>query len=103
MKLKYFFAALFALSASSLMNAQSELYPKPFDLEQVTLLDGPMKTAMYLNIDHLMQYDVDRLLTPYVRQAGLASTTDSSSPYYHWLTKHPNFKNWGIEDRKSVV
>ena len=95
MKLKYFFAALFALSASSLMNAQSELYPKHFDLEQVTLLDGPMKTAMYLNIDHLMQYDVDRLLTPYVRQAGLASTTDSSSPYYHWLTKHPNFKNWG--------
>ena len=47
--------------------AQSELYPKHFDLEQVTLLDGPMKTAMDLNIDHLMQYDVDRLLTPYVQ------------------------------------
>ena len=75
--------------------AQSELYPKHFDLEQVTLLDGPMKTAMDLNIDHLMQYDVDRLLTPYVRQAGLASTSDQSSPYYQWLTKHPNFKNWG--------
>ena len=75
--------------------AQSELYPKHFDLEQVTLLDGPMKTAMDLNIDHLMQYDVDRLLTPYVRQAGLASTSDKSSKYYQWLTKHPNFKNWG--------
>ena len=75
--------------------AQSELYPKHFDLEQVTLLDGPMKTAMDLNIDHLMQYDVDRLLTPYVRQAGLSSTSDTSSPYYQWLTKHPNFKNWG--------
>ena len=77
--------------------AQSELYPKHFDLEQVTLLDGPMKTAMDLNIDHLMQYDVDRLLTPYVRQAGLASTSDKSSKYYQWLTKHPNFKNWGGE------
>ena len=75
--------------------AQSELYPKHFDLEQVTLLDGPMKTAMDLNINHLMQYDVDRLLTPFVRQAGLSSTTDTSSPYYQWLTKHPNFKNWG--------
>ena len=76
-------------------HAQSELYPKHFDLEQVELLDGPMKTAMDLNINHLMQYDVDRLLTPFVRQSGLGSTTDTASPYYQWLTKHPNFKNWG--------
>ena len=75
--------------------AQSELYPKHFDLEQVTLLDGPMKTAMDLNFQVLLQYDVDRLLTPYVRQAGLASTTDQQSRYYQWLTKHPNFSNWG--------
>ena len=76
-------------------NAQSELYPKHFDLEEVTLLDGPMKTAMDLNIQMLLQYDVDRLLTPYVRQSGLADTQDATSPYYQWLTKHPNFKNWG--------
>ena len=75
--------------------AQSVLYPKHFDLEQVTLLDGPMKDAMENNYQMLLQYDVDRLLTPFVRQAGLASTTDSSSPYYQWLTKHPNFQNWG--------
>ena len=95
MKLKLFLLSALVLSATGAAKAQSELYPKHFNLEQVTLLDGPMKTAMYLNIDHLMQYDVDRLLTPYVRQAGLASTTDQSSPYYQWLTKHPNFKNWG--------
>ena len=76
-------------------NAQSLLYPKHFDLQEVTLLDGPMKTAMDKNIELLMKYDVDRLLTPFVRQAGLASTTDKSSKYYQWLTKHPNFKNWG--------
>ena len=75
--------------------AQSLLYPKHFDLQEVTLLDGPMKTAMDKNIELLMKYDVDRLLTPFVRQAGLASTTDKSSKYYQWLTKHPNFKNWG--------
>ena len=83
------------LVASGKAQAQSELYPRHFDLEQVTLLDGPMKTAMDLNIQMLLQYDTDRLLTPFVRQSGLASTTDSSSPYYQWLTKHPNFKNWG--------
>ncbi len=77
------------------VTAQSELYPKHFELEQVTLLDGPMKTAMDKNFEMLLQYDVDRLLTPYVRQAGLAATTDSSNKYYQWLTKHPNFTNWG--------
>ena len=87
--------ALLALAASSASLAQSELYPKHFDLEQVTLLDGPMKTAMELNFQTLLKYDTDRLLTPYVRQAGLASTKDSNSPYYQWLTKHPNFVNWG--------
>lgn len=77
------------------LSAQTALYPKHFALDQVELLDGPMKRAMDLNIQMLMQYDTDRLLTPYVRQAGLAETTDAASPYYQWLTKHPNFKNWG--------
>ncbi|MBR6121060.1 MAG: glycoside hydrolase family 127 protein [Prevotella sp.] len=77
------------------MQAQTELYPKHFDLEEVTLLDGPMKQAMDLNIKMLLQYDTDRLLTPFVRQSGLSSTTDKESPYYQWLTKHPNFSNWG--------
>ena len=75
--------------------AQSQLYPKHFNLQEVTLLDGPFKTAMEKNIDMLLQYDTDRLLTPFVRQAGLSATTDSQSPYYQWETKHPNFKNWG--------
>ena len=95
MKTKLFFCGLLTLATMQQANAQSELYPKHFDLEEVTLLDGPMKTAMDLNIQMLLQYDVDRLLTPYVRQSGLADTQDAASPYYQWLTKHPNFKNWG--------
>ncbi|WP_288279496.1 beta-L-arabinofuranosidase domain-containing protein, partial [uncultured Prevotella sp.] len=95
MKTKLFFYGLLTLATMQQANAQSELYPKHFDLEEVTLLDGPMKTAMDLNIQMLLQYDVDRLLTPYVRQSGLADTQDAASPYYQWLTKHPNFKNWG--------
>jgi len=73
--------------------AQSALYPNHFDLSEVTLLDSPLKTAMELNIKTLLQYDVDRLLTPYIRQAGLSD--DSSSSYYGWETKHPSFDNWG--------
>ena len=96
MKLRNIFLAVFLAFLSIVkVDAQSELYPKHFDLEQVTLLDGPMKTAMDLNIQMLLQYDVDRLLSPFVRQAGLSSTTDTSSPYYNWLTKHPIFTNWG--------
>ena len=97
MRTKLFLSCLLAMTISlnQKVQDQSELYPKHFDLEQVTLLDGPMKTAMDKNLQHLMQYDVDRLLTPYVRQSGLSKTTDTSSPYYQWETKHPNFKNWG--------
>ncbi|MBP5507458.1 MAG: glycoside hydrolase family 127 protein [Prevotella sp.] len=76
-------------------NAQSILYPKHFDLDEVTLLDGPMKTATDLNFQTLLSYDADRLLTPYVRQSGLSSTTDKDSPYYQWTSKHPSFTNWG--------
>ena len=94
MRTKLILSCFLALSAM-LTTAQSELYPKHFDLEQVTLLDGPMKTAMDKNLQHLLQYDTDRLLTPFVRQAGLSKTTDTTSPYYQWEKKHPNFPNWG--------
>ena len=94
MKARIFLTALL-LTVITAANAQSELYPKHFDLEQVTLLDGPMKTAMDLNFEMLMQYDTDRLLTPFIVQAGLNTTTDTSSKYYNWATKHPAFTNWG--------
>ena len=93
---KIIFAMLMGLALTA--QAQRELYPKHFNLSEVTLTGGPMKTAMELNCQVLLQYDVDRLLTPFVRQSGLASTTDTSSKYYKWLTKHPNFPNWGSSD-----
>ncbi len=70
--------------------AQSVLYPHHFDLHEVTLLQSPMQQAMDKNIETLLQYDVDRLLTPFVRQAGL-----TTGVYAHWLDEHPNFENWG--------
>jgi len=55
-------------------NAQSALYPHEFDLEEVTLLDGPFKKAMLLNDSILLAYDVDRLLQPFQKQAGITQT-----------------------------
>ena len=74
--------------------AQSEIYPQHFDLGEVTLLDGPFKTAMDTNINLLLQYDVDRLLTPFIRQSGLSKVT--TSKYYQWENSHPTFSNWGL-------
>ena len=73
--------------------AQSELYPEHFNLEEVKLLDGPMKEALHGNAQLLLQYDADRLMTPFIRQAGL-----SSGKYRGWVTRHPSFSNWGLAD-----
>jgi len=83
------------LLVSSNVTAQSQLYPQNFDLHEVKLLDSPYKQAMDKNIEVLLAYDTDRLLAPFVRQAGLSATTDASSKYYQWEIKHPNFENWG--------
>lgn len=94
-RLQSFWLSMLMLCMPLCMSAQSELYPSHFELSEVTLLDSPFKQAMELNNQVLLQYDVDRLLTPFVRQAGLASTTDANNKYYHWTTLHPNFNNWG--------
>jgi len=61
------------LLAPASVEAQSELYPGHFNLKEVTLLDGPFKEAMLVNNRLLLEYDVDRLLTPFIRQAGLTT------------------------------
>lgn len=65
---------LFALAAGSALfttEAQTVLYPEEFKLSEVELLDSPFKKAMDLNVNTLLQYDVDRLLAPYLKEAGL--------------------------------
>lgn len=49
----------------------NRLYPEEFPLGDVSLLDGPFKHARDLNIETLLQYDVDRLLAPFLIEAGL--------------------------------
>lgn len=62
-------------------HAQENLYPNEFNLGDVKLLDGPFKHARDLNIQTLLKYKVDRLLAPYLKEAGL-KPKDSS--YRNW-------------------
>lgn len=62
--------------------AQSQLYGNTFPLSDVVLLDSPFKHARDLNIDILLDYNVDRLLAPYLKEAGL---TPKDSSYENWL------------------
>ncbi len=60
------------------------LKPAPvqnFPLEQVHLLDGPFKHAQDLNLKVLLQYDVDRLMAPFFKEAGL---TPKGESYPNW-------------------
>jgi hypothetical protein len=52
-------------------HAQDKLYANEFSLSNVTLLSGPFQHARDLNIKVLLQYDVDRLLAGYRKEAGL--------------------------------
>ena len=61
---------LFMLGRTS-SPAQDKLYADKFPIGDVTLLDGPLKQARDLNIQTLLQYDCDRLLAPYRKEAGL--------------------------------
>ncbi len=70
----------FTLSASSLFS-QDKLYPNTFPLENVELLDGAFLHASQLNTQVLLQYDTDRLLAPFLKEAGL-------------LPKGESFPNW---------
>ena len=87
-------AAMTLLPQSS--KAQSQLYPQHFDLSEVTLLDGQHKDMLVINAKLLLDYDADRLMTPFIRQAGLSD--NSSSKYYGWVKAHPSFSNWGLSD-----
>ena len=78
---KYIIAIVGAGLFLSNINAQDKLYPNEFPLSDVTLLDGQFKHARDLNIQTLLQYDVDRLLAPYRKEAGLSEKAKS---YPNW-------------------
>lgn len=63
------------------LRAQDSLYNNTFPLADVKLQDGPFKHAGDLNIQTLLKYDVDRLLAPYRKEAGLP---EKAKGYSNW-------------------
>lgn len=64
--------AAFALLPATVAYSQDRLYSNEFALGQVELLPGsPFSHACSLNTDVLLSYDTDRLLAPFLKEAGL--------------------------------
>jgi len=69
-RIRVYLMMLMLLAAGGIQ-AQDRLYADEFPLGDVTLLDGPLKKARDLNVKVLLQYDNDRLLAPFLKEAGL--------------------------------
>ena len=83
MKKKQLTLSLFLLlTALSYVTAQNKLYPNSFSLRDVVLLDGPFKHACDLNVQTLLKYDTDRLLAPFLKEAGLSPQKES---FPNWI------------------
>jgi uncharacterized protein len=76
-----FIVACCIIGSSLELLAQDKFYPNEFALGDVMLLDGPFKHARDLNIEVLLKYDVDRLLAPYRKEAGLP---EKAKCYPNW-------------------
>lgn len=61
--------------------AQPEQQLEAFKLAEVRLKDSPFKTAMMTDMDYILAMDMDRLLAPYLREAGLQPKAES---YTNW-------------------
>ena len=79
LRLSILFCAVLLTGFSA--SAQDKLYSNEFPFGDVTLLDGPLKTARDLNLEVLMKYEVDRMLAPYRKEAGLEM---KAKPYPNW-------------------
>lgn len=94
--------AVAAMFSAMSLKAQHSLYSERFDLQEVTLLDSPFKTAQETNYQILLQYDVDRMLTPYLRQSGLSKTADEHNKYYQWESEHPAFDSFAWNPQMAM-
>jgi uncharacterized protein len=77
-----FFMLIWVCALNPTHHLYGQLYQNTFSPPDVVLSDGPFKHARDLNIQHLLQYDVDQLLAPYRKEAGLEPKAES---YENWI------------------
>lgn len=65
----------------SMTHAQMPVLVKHFSLDNVRLTDSPFKKAQDLNIQYLLTLEPDKLLAPFLREAGLNPKAES---YTNW-------------------
>ena len=78
--MKAFFVSIILFSSLAL-NAQSQAKLEKFPLQDVTLLPGIFKDAQVTDLKYMMELVPDRLLAPYLREAGLKPKAES---YTNW-------------------
>lgn len=57
------------LAASVMLGQQSKL--ETFELEDVSLEEGPFRNAMLVDLEYILELNPDKLLAPFLREAGL--------------------------------
>ena len=72
---------LLLLIWATLVKSQTTSQVSYFPLQDVRLLDSPFKHAEELNKQYLLEMDADRLLAPFLREAGL---TSKAASYTNW-------------------
>lgn len=75
--MKAFASMIIACGIAVSAYPQQALYPSSFPLGDVQLLDSRFSKAQALNVDVLLKYDVDRLLAPYLKEAGVTPKAES--------------------------
>lgn len=82
MKLKSIFSSLIlTVTLGQHLSAQISGPIQYFDLNDVRLLPSPFQHAQQLDLQYLLAMDADRLLTPFLREAGLPHRKES---YTNW-------------------
>lgn len=78
--MKYFLLIIVS-SFSFLLPAQVEKQAELFPLEDVQLLESPFLQAQQTDLKYILALEPDKLLAPYLREAGLTPKTES---YTNW-------------------
>ena len=82
----YKISLIIALLSFGVMTAQTEKV-ELFKLQDVQLKDSPFRDAMLTDLHYMMQLDPDRLLAPFLKEAGLEPKAEN----------YPNWENTGLD------